>query len=85
VNSRDTSACDLVEAQIQAYVDGELDAVECGPIEAHCRSCPACAALVQSLRQTIDICRHAGRAPVPEAVRERARRRMRELLDARRE
>jgi anti-sigma factor RsiW len=71
-----------VQAQIQAWLDGELDTVECGPIEAHCRSCHACGALVDGLRQTIDLCRHAGRSPLPEPVRERARRRMRALLDA---
>jgi len=73
--------CAAVQGRIQAYVDGELDAVECGPIETHCETCPGCRALVQGLRQTIDICRHAGQSPLPDAVRERARRRMRELLD----
>lgn len=76
--------CAAVQARIQAYVDGDLDTVECGPIEAHCESCPTCRAIVEGLRQTIDICRHAGQSPLPEAVRERAQRRMRELLDSRR-
>jgi anti-sigma factor RsiW len=83
VSARDET-CAAVQGRIQAYVDGELDAVECGPIEAHCESCPVCRALVQGMRQTIDICRDAGRSPLPDAVRERARRRMRELLDGRR-
>jgi len=80
VSARD-EACVAVQGQIQAYVDGELAAVECGPIEAHCETCPACRALVEGLRQTIDLCRHAGKRPLPEAIRDRARRRMRELLD----
>lgn len=82
MSPRPTGTCEAVQGQIQAYVDGELDAVECAPIEEHCRSCRPCAVLVQGLRQTIDLCRDAGHAPLPEAIRERARHRMRELLDA---
>jgi anti-sigma factor RsiW len=72
-----------VIAQIQAYVDGELPAVECSGIEQHCATCEPCAALVQGLRQTIGVCREAGRAPLPESVRARAREQVKRLLTER--
>jgi anti-sigma factor RsiW len=66
--------------RISAYLDGELPAPECREIERHCRGCEACAALTQSLRETIGLCQEAGRAPLPPAVRERARDSVRRLL-----
>ncbi len=78
-------ACALVRARIDAALDGELDAEACSAIDAHCATCAACAAVVAGLRQTVGLCREAGSAPLPDEVRQRARRRVRELLEARRE
>jgi anti-sigma factor RsiW len=81
--SEDTSTdCDAMRATISAYLDGDLDAVACEVIEAHCRDCPQCAALVEGLRETIGLCREAGKVPLPESVRERARASMAEVLAA---
>jgi anti-sigma factor RsiW len=71
-----------MRATISAYLDGELDAVGCQAIEGHCRDCARCATLVEDLRETIGLCREAGRLPLPESVRERARASMAELLAA---
>lgn len=73
-------ACAVARARINAALDGELDAEACSAIDAHCVTCPACAALVAGLRQTVGLCREAGSAPLPDDVRERARRQVRELL-----
>lgn len=75
--------CASVAAQIQAYVDGELATVECGAIEQHCAGCNACADLVRGLRDTIGLCREAGRAPLPASVSDRAREQVRRLLAGR--
>lgn len=72
--------CASVAAQIQAYVDGELPAVECDAIERHCAGCDRCAVLVRGLRETIGMCREAGRAPLPESISARAREQVRQLL-----
>jgi anti-sigma factor RsiW len=74
------SACALARARIDAALDGELGAEACAAIDAHCGTCPACAALVAGLRQTVGLCREAGSAPLPDDVRQRARRRVRQLL-----
>jgi anti-sigma factor RsiW len=74
--------CTALLASISAYLDGELDRVECAAIKRHCTGCPRCAALVEGLRHTIGLCRDVGTAPLPEPVRDRARESIRRLLDA---
>ena len=74
--------CGAVRAGISGYLDGDLDAVACETIERHCRDCACCAALVDGLRETIGLCREAGRVPLPESIRQRARASMAELLAA---
>ena len=74
--------CGAMLAHISAYLDGELDAAECSTIERHCRTCPRCAAVVDGLRRTIGLCRNAGKAPLPDPVRRRARQSIRRLLAA---
>jgi anti-sigma factor RsiW len=76
-----TAECRRVLAAVSAYLDGDLDATTCEAIEAHCRGCAACADLIAGLRQTVGLCRQAGSTLVPEAVRQRARARVRRLLD----
>ena len=75
-----TTACPETLARISAYLDGELDAGACRDVERHCVRCPACAAFLEGLRQTVGLCREAGAAPLPERVRQRARDRVRTLL-----
>ena len=73
--------CTAMRSGISAYLDGELAAPECAAIEAHCAGCPGCAALVAGLRKTVGLCRGVAETPLPESVRERARARVRRLLD----
>jgi anti-sigma factor RsiW len=75
------NTCKEVLGNISGYLDGELGATECDAIERHCRTCPECAALVRSLRETVGLCRQAGSAPLPDAVRQRARESVRRLLE----
>ena len=70
------SACPQTLQRISSYLDGELDAGACDEVERHCLDCAACASVVEGLRRTVGICREAGAAPLPEAVRQRARDRV---------
>ena len=76
-----TAECRRILASVSAYLDGDLDATACDSIEAHCRSCAGCAEVIAGLRATIGLCRNAAATPVPEAVRQRARERVRRLLE----
>ena len=75
------SSCTAILANISAYLDGELDTTACDAIEKHCQRCPSCAAVVKGLRETVGLCREAGSAALPDAVRQRARDSVRRLLD----
>lgn len=79
-----TTSCAMMLEKISAYLDGELAAPACSAIERHCETCDACRRLVEGLRDTMGLCRKAGRAPVPASVRDVARRHVRELLAAER-
>jgi anti-sigma factor RsiW len=73
--------CMALLVSISAYLDGELEAVECAAIDRHSAGCPRCAALVEGLRHTIGLCRDVGTTSLPEPVRARARESVRRLLD----
>lgn len=77
------NACHAVLANISGYLDGELETTACEEIERHCRECPECATLVEGLRQTLGLCRQAATTPLPDAVRQRALERVRQLLRSR--
>ena len=76
-----TTACRTILTNISAYLDGELEATACEEIERHCQGCHSCRELVDGLRETIGLCQRAAQTPLPEAVRQRARDRVRQLLD----
>ena len=79
--TRMLTTCKDVLANISGYLDGELAATDCEAIEQHCQRCSTCTTIVSSLRETVGLCRQAGAAPLPDAVRQRARERVRQLLD----
>jgi anti-sigma factor RsiW len=73
--------CKEVLGNISRYLDRELETTACDAIEQHCLECAGCAALVAGLRDTVGLCREAGAAELPDAVRQRARDSVRQLLD----
>jgi anti-sigma factor RsiW len=73
--------CRELLGRLSAYLDGDLSRPQCRDIEQHCRQCRECARIVEGLRKTIGICQDAGRAPLPEAIRDRARASIQRLLD----
>jgi anti-sigma factor RsiW len=79
--SAPASPCHEVLTNISGYLDGELDTTACDAIGRHCQDCASCAGLVNGLRETVGLCREAATAPLPDAVRQRARDSVRRLLD----
>jgi anti-sigma factor RsiW len=74
--------CRTVLSRISTYLDGELDRAACDLIEAHCHACADCATVVSDLRKTVGLCRDVAHAPLPDVVRQRARDRVKALLDS---
>jgi len=75
-----SAPCADVLARLSAYLDGEADEATCAAIEAHCRTCDACAGAIDGLRRTTGLCHEAGARPLPEAVKDRARAAIARLL-----
>jgi anti-sigma factor RsiW len=73
-------ACGVLVERLSAYLDGDLGPAACDRIQAHARTCTRCAKLIAGLQQTVGICHKAAKAPLPAAVRARARDYIRELL-----
>ena len=72
--------CRAILAGISAYLDGDADAAACQAIQQHCRECATCATVIEGFRETIGLCREAGSAPLPDAVRRRAKEGIERLL-----
>ncbi len=72
--------CRELLEQLSKYVDGDLGAEERRKMSMHLRRCPCCQSMADSLKKTVDACRKAGRARLPDDVRRRARARITTLL-----
>ena len=53
--------------RLSEYIDRELDAPTCKDIEAHIKSCTPCQVCLETLKQTVALCRNLERRQVPEA------------------
>ena len=80
MRAKQTDKCGKLLERLSSYVDGDLAPAERRAILAHLRRCPCCQRLATGLSHTADICREAGHARLPPAVRARARARVAELL-----
>jgi len=62
------------EAQLDAYLDGELAAPDAAELEAHLRACPDCARLERRRRAlSAAVRKHVLRFPAPDTLRARVR------------
>jgi anti-sigma factor RsiW len=71
-DSSHTACLELFE-KLSEYLDDELDEQICQQIEAHASNCVACKACLETLRQTIALCRamKQNEKPVPENFSDR--------------
>jgi anti-sigma factor RsiW len=51
--------------RLSEYIDREMDDTERREIETHIAECLACLSCLQSLKQTIALCKQTARQPVP--------------------
>jgi anti-sigma factor RsiW len=59
-------ACLAMFEQLSAYVDNELDAATCRDLEKHMAGCTACKSCLETLRQTVALCREMKSENPPE-------------------
>ncbi|UCD64425.1 MAG: zf-HC2 domain-containing protein [Candidatus Zixiibacteriota bacterium] len=54
--------------ELNDYLDGELDEQLCGEIEKHIGQCENCRIMVDTLRQTVTLCREGRPEKLPAAL-----------------
>lgn len=69
--------CKEVFSLLSEYLNLELPAGACREIEAHLAGCPPCIAFAESLRRTVELCRHYRPGEMPEPLASKAREQLR--------
>lgn len=67
-------SCGVRYESLQAYADGELDAVSAWQVEQHCAACAPCHGAVNGLRALSAVIRRSAPVAPPPALEERVRR-----------
>jgi len=70
---RHSPECKEIFALLSQYLDLELPADACRAIEEHIKDCPPCIEFAESLRKTVDLCRHYSTSEVQSPLSEEAR------------
>lgn len=65
---------------ISQFLDGELEQGVAEEIRRHMQECAKCSHCVHTLQKTVELLRGYPAEPVPEDVRERLRKELRECL-----
>jgi anti-sigma factor RsiW len=58
---------------MSAYLDDELPPDFCQKLEAHLADCPNCRVMLDSLTQTVRICREGTSEPLPDDLKQSLR------------
>jgi anti-sigma factor RsiW len=62
----DMKKCLSLFEKLSDYIDNELDELTYKDIERHIQDCIGCKTCLATLKQTIALCKHAEKKPVPE-------------------
>jgi len=54
--------------ELNDYLDGTLDRTTCAEIEKHLGACENCRIMVDTMRQTVTLCRSGKRERLPEVL-----------------
>ena len=60
--------CPEYMENLSDYLDGGMDPELCAEIEAHLGECNNCRIMVDTLRQTVTLCREGKPEPLPESL-----------------
>jgi len=64
-------ACSKYIQNIADYIDGEIDSVLCSQLEEHLKSCENCRIMVDTLKQTVYLCREGKKEKLPTEIENR--------------
>ena len=60
--------CVMLFERLSEYIDRELDKPTCEEIEAHIKACKPCQVCLDTLKQTVNLCRNLERHHAPETL-----------------
>ena len=60
--------CLALFERLSEYIDKEVDTPTGKDIEAHIKACKPCQVCLETLKQTVDLCRNLERSQVPETL-----------------
>ena len=60
--------CKKYIQDIVDYIDGELDETLCAELDKHLKECRNCRIMVDTLRQTVVLCREGKRERLPKSL-----------------
>jgi anti-sigma factor RsiW len=75
-----TAGCVKILQRLSAYLDDELTAEVCKEVRAHMGACPKCEIFLDSLRQTISLCRHFEASPLSLSKKLQLRREIQKAI-----
>jgi anti-sigma factor RsiW len=64
-------SCKDYVSELNDFIDGELDPELCREIEKHIGKCENCRIMVDTMRQTVELCREGARESLPPALEAR--------------
>lgn len=83
----DNFDCKAIFAMISDYIDAELPPATCEEIAHHIAACGPCVEFVESLKKSIELCRHTSfedqPSPLPEEARAHLRAAWERMMSAR--
>ena len=70
--------CSEYIGELNDYLDGELDSELCEEIERHVGECENCRIMVDSLRQTVKLCREGRSETLPSSLQDKLNQALKE-------
>ena len=74
------AGCVKILQRLSAYLDDELSTDVCKEVRAHMGACPKCELFLDSLRQTISLCRHFEAGPLSPSKKLQLRREIQKAI-----
>jgi anti-sigma factor RsiW len=65
------NGCSKYIQNIADYIDGEIDQTLCAELEKHLEGCQNCRIMVDTLKQTVVLCREGKRESLPPEIESR--------------
>lgn len=72
--------CFKLFERLSEYIDRELDTITCQDIEAHIKACKPCQVCLETLKQTVKLCRNLENQHVPETFSRKLRAALSDLV-----